>query len=335
MAKIAALYKKLGKKSVQCILCSHRCRLNDTELGICAARQNIDGELFSIVYGKVIAQNPDPVEKKPLYHFLPGSMSYSIAAPGCNFRCGFCQNWQISQLRSADNYSFRALSVSPETIVKDAINHSCASISYTYTEPTIFFELASETAAIAKSKGLKNIFVTNGFMTLEAIDEMKWLDAANIDLKSFSNDFYKSECKGRLAPVLDSIKYMKKKKIWIEITTLLIPGKNDSDNELKSLAEFIASVDRDIPWHISRFHPRYEYLNFEITPITLMRRARDLGRQAGLRYVYLGNVSGDSSTYCPVCEAKAVSREAYSASSVNIKNSKCSSCGTEIPGVWE
>ncbi|HLD30463.1 MAG TPA: AmmeMemoRadiSam system radical SAM enzyme, partial [bacterium] len=248
MKKEAMLYKKLDEKRVDCFLCSHRCRIAEGKFGICGVRQNQEGALYSLVYGEIIAAHVDPIEKKPLYHFLPGSSSYSIAAIGCNFRCEFCQNWQISQARKDRWERAAGDHIEPAEVVKEAGKNGCSSISYTYTEPTIFFEMACDTARLARESGLKNVFVTNGFMTREALDTIEpYLDAANVDLKSFSDDFYKKVCGGRLQPVLETIRLMKKKNIWVEVTTLVIPGKNDSEKELAEIASFLAETGKDIP----------------------------------------------------------------------------------------
>ena len=290
MMQEAMFYNKVEGKEAQCYLCAHNCKIALGQFGFCGVRQNIQGVLNTLVYAQVIAANVDPIEKKPLYHFLPGSMSFSIATVGCNFRCGFCQNWQISQA-SGQNKAREVYKMIPERIVEEAKKNHCQSISYTYTEPTIFFEYAYDIAKVAKQAGLKNIFVTNGYMSREALETISpYLDAANIDLKSFREKFYVENCKGHLQPVLDSIKLAKKLGVWIEITTLIIPGHNDSASELSDIAGFIASVGKDIPWHISRFHPDYHFLNQKLTPIETLKKAEDLGKKAGLDHVYLGNV---------------------------------------------
>jgi len=290
MMQEAMFYNKAKGKEAQCYLCAHNCKIALGQFGFCGVRQNIQGVLNTLVYAQVIAANVDPIEKKPLYHFLPGSMSFSIATVGCNFRCGFCQNWQISQVSGQDN-AREVYKLMPERIVEEAKKNHCQSISYTYTEPTIFFEYAYDIAKVAKQAGLKNIFVTNGYMSREALETISpYLDAANIDLKSFREKFYVENCKGHLQPVLDSIKLAKKLGVWIEITTLIIPGYNDSVSELSDIAGFIASVGKDIPWHISRFHPDYHFLSEKMTPIETLKKAEDLGKKAGLDYVYLGNV---------------------------------------------
>ncbi len=335
MKKEAMLYERIENKRVHCYLCAHECKIADSKLGVCGVRQNIDGSLYTLVYAQAIAANIDPIEKKPLYHFLPGSSSYSIATIGCNFKCGFCQNWQISQVSMKNGAIVSGRELKPEQVVEEARRHGCASISYTYTEPTIFFEYAYDTARLAKAAGLYNVFVTNGFMTKPALNTIRpYLDAANVDLKSFSDDFYKSNCKGRLQPVLDSIAYMKELAIWVEVTTLVIPGENDSDEELEEIAGFIASLDQGIPWHISRFRPDYEFSDRAATPLETLRKAKGIGRKQGLRYVYLGNVFEDNDAYCYNCNALLVKRTYMGTEKLNLKNGRCPSCGTQIDGVW-
>ncbi len=285
------LYKQDKNGKVHCHLCSHHCKIAESKFGICGVRQNIKSKLYTYVYGKVIAFHIDPIEKKPLYHFLPGTKSYSIATPGCNFRCGFCQNWQISQYKTHQNFLYNGLEMSPEEIVKAAKQNNCQSIAYTYTEPTIFFEYAYDTAKLAKKQNLSNIFVTNGYMTKEAIETIApYLDAANIDLKSFRDEYYKKICGARLKPVLETIKTMKEKNIWIEITTLIVPEQNDSKQELNDIAKFIAQIGKDIPWHISRFHPDYQFTEAEPTPIKTLKMAEEIGKQHGLQHIHIGNV---------------------------------------------
>jgi len=289
--KEAMLYEKLDNGEVHCSLCAHGCVISEGSFGFCGVRQNIEGVLYTLVYGEVIASNVDPIEKKPLYHFLPGTLTYSIATMGCNFRCGFCQNWQISQMSKRKDSGTSQNTLSPEEIVRETKRNNCSSISYTYTEPTIFFEYAYDISRIAKAAGLANVFVTNGYMTRKAIDTIRpYLDAVNIDLKSYREDYYKTFCKAHLQPVLDSILFIKKLNIWIEITTLIIPGENDSDEELEQIAGFIAGVDKEVPWHISRFFPQYKLTEHLVTPMSTLKRAKAIGEKQGLRRVYLGNV---------------------------------------------
>jgi pyruvate formate lyase activating enzyme len=285
------LYEVLEEDRVHCFLCAHHCRIAEGRFGFCGVRLNQGATLYTLVYGELIASRSDPIEKKPLYHFLPGTRSYSIATIGCNFRCGFCQNWQISQLTKKDGFSPPVRELTPEQVVEQAREEGCASIAYTYTEPTIFFEFAHDTAAVARQKGLKNIFVTNGFMTEEALDAIQpYLDAANVDLKSFRDEFYRRTCKARLEPVLRTIAGLKERGVWLEVTTLIVPGENDSEQELRDIASFLSGLSTEIPWHISRFYPQYEYGDSQMTPMETLRRAQAIGRQAGLKHIHLGNV---------------------------------------------
>ena len=335
MKKEALLYERLDGNKVHCFLCNHHCKISDSKYGFCGVRKNEKGTLYTHVYGEVIASHVDPIEKKPLYHFLPGSDAYSIATIGCNFHCGFCQNWQISQASKRDG-DLPGYELKPEEVVREAKKSGCKSISYTYTEPTIFFEYAYDIAKLAKKENIYNTFVTNGFMTKEALDVIKpYLDACNVDLKSFSDETYKKVCKGRLEPVLESIRYMKKIGIWAEVTTLIVPGMNDGDKELKEIAEFISSVGREIPWHISRFHPDYEWTDGVPTPIATLKKAVLLGEKAGLKYIYLGNVAEEGNTYCNKCGELLIKRRGYLVTAGNIKNGKCSKCSEEIEGVWK
>jgi pyruvate formate lyase activating enzyme len=290
MLKEALLYEKLENNLIKCLLCSHRCLIKHGNFGRCGVRENINGTLFTHAYGEVIAEHIDPIEKKPLYHFLPGSKTYSIATAGCNFRCEFCQNWQISQLPLKEA-KMHSIPRRPEEIVNAAIKTGCQSIAYTYTEPTIFLEYALETAKLAKAEGLANVFVSNGYLTSVALELIHpYLDAANIDLKSFSEKFYKNICQASLTPVLQTIELMHKLGIWIEITTLLIPGENDSRQELKKIANFIAKISPHIPWHISAFHPDYKFTDHPFTPLKSLETAQQIGSQAGLKHIHLGNV---------------------------------------------
>jgi len=321
---------------VQCSLCCHHCLISPGKRGICAVRENRDGTLYSLVYDKVIAQNIDPIEKKPLFHFQPGSMSYSIATPGCNFRCRHCQNADISQLPHDHGGVVLGEEVSPSAIVAAALKTRCKSISYTYTEPTIYFELAYETALLAVEAGLKNVFVTNGYITPDALGVIRpYLHAANIDLKGFTDDFYKNICGARLQPVLDAIRLYKEFGIWIEITTLVIPGHNDSDEELRDIARFIRSVGEEIPWHVTRFHPTYKLTDQPRTPLATLKRAQQIGFEAGLRYVYEGNIPGEGeNTVCWSCKKSLVKRIGFSVEENKVKEGKCSYCSAVIDGVW-
>jgi len=332
--KEALLYEKCVDRKVRCFLCSHHCTISEGNVGICQVRENKEGVLYTHAYGELIAQNIDPIEKKPLYHFLPGSSSYSIAALGCNFQCGFCQNWQISQLKEARGLGARSQFVAPEDLVRKAASSGSKSISYTYTEPTIFFEYAYDASRLAEDKGLANVFVTNGFMTEEMIRMAHpYLDAANIDLKSFNDEYYRRLCKGKRDPVLRSIELMKRLDIWVEVTTLVVPGENDSANEFEQIASFLAGVDKSIPWHISRFYPQYKMEHVDPTSMKTLSQAHTIGKQAGLRYVYLGNVGEGNNTYCYSCNKLLIERRGFSIHKYHIKEGRCPDCHTPVDGV--
>lgn len=331
----ARLYSKGANGTVDCNLCAHRCHIGDGKRGICGVRVNDAGTLYSAVYGKIIAEHVDPIEKKPLFHFQPGSTSYSIATVGCNFRCLHCQNSDISQMPRTMK-KIIGEDATPEEIVSEAFESGASSISYTYTEPTIFFEFAYDCAVLAKERALKNVFVTNGYMTSECLNELSGvLDAANVDVKSFSDKFYKKVCGATLAPVLDSVVKMRAMGIWVEITTLVIPGYNDSDDEFASIAKWMASVDPAMPWHISAFHPSYKLMDAPITPVETLERALKIGYDAGLKFVYTGNIQGiaGESTRCPSCKKTLIERIGFSVKKNVIEESKCPYCRTVIEGV--
>jgi pyruvate formate lyase activating enzyme len=335
--KEALFYQSLADKIVRCNLCSHRCsRIANSKRGICGVRENQNGKLYSLVYGKIVAQNIDPIEKKPLFHFLPGSLAYSIGTVGCNFRCGNCQNYTLSQSPKEGNLIVGE-NTSPEEIVAAAKRYDCPSIAYTYSEPTIFFEYAFDTAKLAQKAGIKNVFVTNGYITEEALRLISpYLDAANVDLKSFSESFYRENCGAQLQPVLDSIKLYKALGIWTEITTLVIPTLNDSDEELREIASFIKDLGEETPWHLSRFYPLYRLTGLPPTPISTLQKASEIGKEAGLRYVYQGNVPGQGeNTDCHKCGRLLIERYGYEILDSKIEDSKCPSCGTEIDGIWK
>ena len=334
--KEAMLYEKLSEGKVKCNLCNHRCTIKDGSYGICGIRQNVDGSLFSLVYDTIVASHIDPIEKKPLFQFYPGSKAYSIATVGCNFTCRHCQNSDISQLTQEKKGYIIGEKMGPEEIVREAHSSGCKSIAYTYTEPTIFFELAYETAQRAHDKGIKNIFVSNGYMTSEALEEISpYLDGINIDLKSFTEKFYKEICGGRLGPVLDNIRLAKTLGIWVEVTTLIIPTLNDSQDELRQIAEFLRDVDNSIPWHISQFYPTYQMLNLPRTPVETLHMAREIGIKTGLHYVYEGNVPGrgNENTYCHQCGELLIERWGYSIIKSAIKDGHCPSCQGFVAGV--
>ena len=334
--KKAMFYKQLENSQVRCDLCPHYCKLEDGEIGICGVRQNRDGQLYSLVYGRTIAAHVDPIEKKPLFHVAPGSLSFSMATVGCNFKCIFCQNSDISQVSGVKEVNRFGQELQPEQIVRLAKSKKCKSIAYTYTEPTIFYEYAYDTCKIAKKEGLLNVFISNGYINETPLREISpYLDAANIDLKSFRDPFYRELIGGKLKPVLETLKLMKKLDIWVEVTTLIIPGNNDSDEELRDIARFISSdLGPETPWHISRFYPQYHMTDGVATDAKHLQHAWDIGKEAGLRYVYVGNLPGDraESTYCYSCGARLIEREGYRVLINRIADYRCPDCGAEIAG---
>lgn len=331
--KEARFYERLEKDRVRCNLCAHYCVIAEGKLGVCNVRQNVGGALYTLVYDRTISQNVDPVEKKPLYHFYPGSKSYSIATPGCNLRCHWCQNWEISQMPREQHF-IAGREATPEQIVAAAVQSGCRSIAYTYTEPTIFFEYAYDTARLAHEAGIANVFVTNGYMTAEMLEMLHpYLDAANVDLKAFRKKTYQRYAGAGLEPVLESLKTMKQLGIWVEVTTLVIPDINDDAEELKDVAQFIVQeLGPDTPWHISRFHPGYKMADRPSTPLETLQRAEEIGREQGLHYVYLGNVAGESNTYCHSCGQLLIRRHGYWIAENNIRNGQCPACETLVSG---
>lgn len=332
----AILYEKLPDSRVRCNLCAHRCTIADGHKGVCGVRENRGGTLYSLVYGRAISLAVDPVEKKPLFHFYPGSTALSVATVGCNLRCTFCQNADISQW-PRERRGIVGDEVPPETVVREAVRHRSRSIAYTYTEPTIFTEYAYDIAVPARQAGVANVYVTNGYMTPEMLDFFSpYLDAANVDLKSFRDDFYREQCGARLQPVLDSLKKMVRQGVWVEVTTLIIPGLNDSDEELGEVARFVAQeLGPQVPWHISRFYPHYQMSDRPPTPVSTLHRAREIGRQAGLRYVYEGNVpgAGGEDTACPQCGRTVIRRYGYQVLERALREGRCAHCGAQIDGV--
>jgi pyruvate formate lyase activating enzyme len=332
----ALLYQTEEKRKVRCCLCGHRCLLGAGQSGICRVRKNIGGALYSLNSDRVSAVHLDPIEKKPLYHFLPGSVSFSIAAMGCNFSCRFCQNHDLSQVRGEAHIFGKK--VSPEELVQKALQAQALSISYTYTEPTVFFELMMETARIAQKAGLKNVMVTNGYMSAEALTMIApYLDAANIDLKFFSEEFYHTQCGAKLKPVLDTIREMKHMEIWIEVTTLLIPGLNNAPEHLRPLVRFLLEIDPEIPWHVSRFFPQYQLNDLPITPSENILQSLALASEMGLRFVYGGNLNDDrsSDTFCPECRHRLIQRHGYQVQITGLINGVCGNCRRPVPGVWQ
>jgi len=333
----ATLYDKKAENTVQCRLCHHRCVIREGKRGICNVRENREGVLHTLVYDRIIARHVDPIEKKPLFHFFPGTLSYSIGTVGCNFRCRFCQNSDIAHMATDHGGRIMGSPATPKGIVSEALQSGCKTIAYTYTEPTVFFELALDTARLAHQKGIKNIFVTNGYMSEEALEMIcPYLDAANVDLKAFSGDFYWNMCSARLAPVMETLRQMKTLDVFVEVTTLLIPGLNDDPSELKELAGFIVNaLGSETPWHVSRFHPCYRLTDRPPTPVATLLNARNIGLDAGLKYVYTGNVPGESSecTYCYHCGSRLINRRGFFVSENRIRRNQCPDCGAIIHGV--
>lgn len=335
--KEAFLYDKLDDNKVKCHLCAHRCIIKDGKRGICSVRENKEGTLYSLVYGKVVSMHIDPIEKKPLFHFLPGSQSLSISTVGCNFRCLHCQNFEIAAFPREHGGRIVGTDMSAESIVNAALRHGCESISYTYTEPTIFMELAYDCARLAHEKDIKNVFVSNGFMTPESADLIApYLDGNNIDLKG-DEEFYTKICGGHIEPVKETIASMKKKGVWVEVTTLIIPEHNESTETLKMIAEFIKFVDPEIPWHVTQFYPTYKLTDQPRTPVTTLRKAREIGLKTGLKYVFEGNVPGEGgeNTYCPQCNTEIIHRIGFSITANKLTNGTCPECGLSIAGVWK
>lgn len=321
-----------GGPKVHCFLCAHHCRIEPGARGLCGVRENRDGSLFTLVFGNPVAVAIDPIEKKPLFHFLPGSLSFSLAAVGCNFACRFCQNSDISQM-PRDWNQIQGSALPAAQVVEGAVRAGCRSISYTYTEPTVFFEYAEACGLLALEAGLKNVFVTNGFMTRQALERAaKFLHAANVDLKGFTEEYYRTIIGARLKPVKDTIAGMVEAGMWVEVTTLLVPGYNDSSEELEALAGFLAGLNPDLPWHVSRFHPSYKMMDVPPTSLATVEKAVEIGREAGLRYVYAGNVPGhdSESTRCPGCGEVVISRAGFAVTGQRLDGAKCRSCGASI-----
>jgi pyruvate formate lyase activating enzyme len=341
--KKTKLFKKLKNGQITCQACCRYCQIGDGKRGVCGVRENRGGQLDLLAFGQAVGVSPDPVEKKPLFHFLPGSRVLSFGTLGCNFACQFCQNWFQSQavkqerdpLHLIEQYSKK---FSPQELIDLALKWDCVAIAYTYNEPAVFVEYALDTMRLAHKAGLKNIFVTNGYQSPESFGLVKdYLDAANIDLKSFRDDFYQRVCGGaKLAPVLENIKKYHQAGIWTEVTTLIIPEENDSRKELSQIAQFIKGVSPDIPWHLSAFHPDYQMINKKPTSQKKLLEAHQVGKKAGLKYLYLGNIvdSKHASTYCPKCGKLLVERDGYNLLGLNIKRGVCLGCGQKIAGVW-
>jgi len=331
----AKYYQKLSGNMVQCFLCPNQCILSESQIGTCKARKNIDGELYSLTYGKIVSQHVDPIEKKPFFHVLPGSKAYSIATTGCNLSCAYCQNWDISQVFP---WEVESVEMTPEEVVEDALRSRSDSIAFTYNEPIIFYEYMYDIAKLAKERGLKTVVVSAGYINPEPLRELlKYIDAYKVDLKAFDNSFYQKFTGGSLEPVLETMKIIKEEEVWLEIVNLLIPGENDSEEEIREMAKWIKdNLGDDIPLHFSRFSPLYKLQNLPPTPLETIIRAREIAMEKGLKYVYTGNVvypEGET-TYCPESGEIAIERQGYMITIDNLINGKCPS-GEEIPGIWQ
>ncbi|MBL7053644.1 AmmeMemoRadiSam system radical SAM enzyme [Patescibacteria group bacterium] len=332
----AKYYQTLGNKIVQCNLCPRKCILSPGEIGVCKARKNVDGELKTMVYNKVAAAHVDPIEKKPLYHFLPGTTAYSISTAGCNLQCKFCQNWQIAQVFP---WEATSMEMSPQEVVDNALASNAKAIAYTYGEPTIFYEYMYDIAKLAHKNGLKNVVISAGYINPEPLqDLLEYIDAYKIDFKGFSPDFYKEMTLGELEPVLETMKIIKQSGTWLEIVNLVIPGENDNDENLKNLALWIKdNLGEDVPLHFLRFHPDYKLLNVPPTPINTLKKARQIALNAGLNYVYTGNIydPDGSITYCPDSGDVAIKRQGFFLLDNNLdKNGYCSP-DSQVPGIWQ
>ncbi|MFL7792346.1 MAG: AmmeMemoRadiSam system radical SAM enzyme [Anaerolineae bacterium] len=339
MRKEAYLAKPLSGDVVQCQTCEHFCAVKPGEAGKCGVRRNVEGTLHLAVYGEAIAVHVDPIEKKPLFHFMPSGDILSIGTYGCNFRCPFCQNWQMSQARNFDDHrDYLGEPAMPKLLVDTCLKNNIQMIAYTYNEPTVFFEYTYDTAKLAHEHGIKNVYVSNGYMSQAALDMIEpYLDGINVDLKAFTEEFYNEHCQARLEPVKRNIAHMARETdIWVEITTLLIPGLNDSAEELRAMAAWLAEVDPDMPWHVTAFHPDYQMQDRPRTAQRDLARAYEVGKEAGLHYVYVGNVmdADRESTYCPKCGEKLIQRRWYSVRELWRERGTCSKCGHAVAGVW-
>ena len=321
-------------KKVQCELCPNECVLENRQVSRCRARMNKDGTLYSLVYGKPCAVHVDPIEKKPFSHFLPATTAFSIATAGCVLSCKFCQNWQISQAKPEDTDTY---DLPPDSVVRQAIFYKCRSVSYTYTEPTVFYEYMYDTAVIAKKYSIKNTMHSCGYMKEKPLRKLsKYMDAANIDLKAFTENFYGKICGGSLKPVLNSLVVLKEEGVWLEITNLVIPTLNDDMKNISNMCRWILkNLGPDVPIHFSRFYPGYKLTNLPPTPLETLTEARRTAMDAGLKFVYIGNIRHEGeSTYCPKCKKILIERIGYVIKQNNIPNGKCRFCSTSIPGVW-
>jgi len=331
----AMWWEQFGQGRVRCNLCPFRCILGDSQTGQCRVRKNIRGKLYSLNYGKVVAAHIDPVEKKPVFHFLPGSKIFSVATAGCNLHCKYCQNWTISQRKPQEvDYVY----MEPQDIVKAAKKYNCSSIAYTYTEPVIFYELVYETARLAKKEGLLNVMVTAGYINEKPLRQLCGvMDVIKVDFKAYNEDFYKEVVSGDLNSVLNTLKVIKEEGVWLEVVNLVVPALNDDEQDIKNLCLWIRdNLGEDVPLHFSRFHPMYKLTNLPPTPVRTLEKAARIAKDTGLKFVYIGNVPLHSSenTYCPKCGKVLIGRRGYQILENNIIDDKCKFCGENIPGIW-
>jgi pyruvate formate lyase activating enzyme len=333
--KLSPYFTPLSGGEIQCDLCPKKCRVSKGKRGACRVRENRDGKYYSLVYGNPCALHPDPIEKKPFFHVLPATTSFSLATVGCNFQCKFCQNWEISQASPEDVYNY---DVSPEMIVNKAKEVGARSIAYTYVEPTIFYEYMVDICQLVKKAGLLNVCHSNGFINPEPLKNLcKMMDAANIDLKGFTDAFYRDVCDGELAPVLETLKTLKKERVHLEITNLVIPTQNDDLSGLKEMCLWIKKeLGADTPIHFSRFYPLYKLRSLPPTPVSTLEKARNTALSSGLEYVYIGNIPGHEGehTFCPKCKRLLIQRIGYMVGENHLKGGKCKFCGKPIPGIW-
>ncbi len=334
--KEAMFYEKIDETTIQCHLCPRNCTLPNKVRGFCRAREPENGKHYSLVYSNPTAVHVDPIEKKPLFHFLPATQAFSVATAGCNFRCKFCQNWEISQFSPEETVNYF---LPPKKLVEAAISYNCTTIAYTYTEPSIFYEYMLDTAKIAYKKGVKNIYHSNGSLNPEPLKLLtKYLDGANVDLKGFDKKFYKKICAGYLDTVLETLKILKENNVHLEITNLIIPTLNDNSKIIKEMCKWIKiNLGDDIPIHFSRFYPHYKLKNLPPTPVKTLEDARKTALDVGLKFVYIGNVPGHKAenTYCPKCKKVLIRRIGYRILENNIVNGRCKFCKEKIPGVWQ
>jgi len=332
----ALYYEKLEHKQIRCTLCPRECVIDDMERGYCGVRENHDGTYYTLVHSRPCTWHADPIEKKPLFHFHPGTLAFSIATAGCNVNCKFCQNWEISQARPEQ---IRSIYMPPEKAAAMAAEYNCRSIAYTYSEPIVFYEYMVDTADAGHERGIQSVVVTGGYISPEPLKKLcLHVDAIKVDLKSFSEQFYRDIVNGTLKPVLDALVTMRAAGMWTEIVYLVIPTLNDSDAELEGASRWIReNLGADVPVHFTRFHPQYLIKNLPPTPVVTLERAKEIADAEGLNYVYVGNVPGHPAehTYCPACGRTVVNRAGYTIRSVAIANGECSHCGHLIAGVWE